>query len=516
MKQIFIIAFLLVSVQAYAKPEPVMTEFGQVQGYVEEGLNIYKGVPFAAPPIGDLRWKAPQPRENWEGVLQTVEFAPNPYQGDGSGNVSEDCLYINIWSPAETADEKLPVLVWIYGGGFSFGSSSHPVTNGEHLARKGVVVVTINYRVGSLGFLAHPDLSSESPRKVSGNYGLQDQIAGLKWIQRNIAAFGGDPEKVTIFGESAGGIAVSMLSASPEATGLFIGAISQSGGSFGPTRPTTYPGENMKTLAQAEAEGIAYAQKTGATSLEELRKLPAEKLPTGWGMGSSWPIVDGWIIPDDQYRLYEAGKYNDVNVLIGYNSDEGLMFTREKTPEKFVQNTEKRYGPYADSLLEVYPVGEDKVSREARNLTRDAAFGWQTWSWARLQASTGKSKVYYYYFDQHPDFPEDSEQADHGAPHGAEIAYVFQTYDPNDPNLDAVDIQLSEAMARYWVNFAKHGDPNSSGLPEWPVFTNKSRQVMVFRNGASVGGVPDAAALEVMDDYFEWRRTPEGRAWANH
>ena len=514
MKLIAIIVFLVATTQAHAKPEPVITEFGKVQGFVENGLTIYKGVPFAAPPVGGLRWKPPQPHEPWGDVLQTVEFASNPYQGDGKGNVSEDCLYINIWSPAKKADEKLPVLVWIYGGGFSFGSSTDPVTNGRHLARKGVIVATINYRVGSLGFLAHPELSAESPHKVSGNYGLQDQIAGLKWIQRNIAAFGGDPEKVTIFGESAGGISVSMLSASPEAKGLFIGAISQSGGSFGPTRPTTYPGENMKTLDQAETEGVDYARRAGARTLEELRKLPPGKLPAGWGMGSSWPIVDGWIIPDDQYRLYQAGRYNDVNVLIGYNSDEGLFFSREKTPEEYVRNTRTRYGPWADKLLEAYPAGEEKVGRTARNLTRDAAFGWHTWTWARLQASTGDSDVFLYYFDQHPDFPEDSAQAGHGAPHGADIAYVFQTYDPNDPRLTEADTRLSETMARYWINFAKTGNPNGSGLPEWPVFTNKTRKVMVFRNGAIVDGVTDPEALEVLDDYFEWRRTPEGRAWA--
>lgn len=514
MKHLVIIAFLIVAAPTYAKPDPVMTEFGKVQGTVENGLTVYRGIPFAAPPVGDLRWKAPKPPAKWNGVLQTTEFAPNCYQGDGSGDVSEDCLYINIWSPARSAEEKLPVLVWIYGGGFSFGSSSDPVTRGEHLARKGVIVATINYRVGSLGFLAHPELSAESPHQVSGNYGLQDQIAGLEWIGRNIAAFGGDPEKVTIFGESAGGISVSMLSASPETKGLFIGAISQSGGSFGPTRPTTYPGENMKTLAQAETEGVDYARQAGTATLEELRKLPPGKLPAGWGMGSSWPIVDGWIIPDDQYRLYRAGRYNDVNVLIGYNSDEGLFFSREKTPEEYVENTRKRYGPWADKLLEVYPAGEDEVGRAARNLTRDAAFGWHTWTWARLQAATGDSKVFLYYFDQHTDFPEDSEQADHGAPHGADIPYVFQTYDTDDPKLTQADIRLSETMARYWVNFAKQGDPNGSGLPKWPVFTNDTRKVMVFRNGATVGGVTDAEALEVLDDYFEWRRTPEGRAWA--
>jgi len=495
-------------------PGPVMTEYGKVQGYADDGLTIYKGIPFAAPPVGELRWKAPQPHEGWEGVKQTTEFGPNPYQGNGSGNVSEDCLYINIWSPAKAADEKLPVLVWIYGGGFSFGSSSDAITNGQNLAHKGVIVATINYRVGPLGFLAHPELSAESSQGVSGNYGLMDQIAGLKWIRNNIEAFGGDPDKVTIFGESAGGISVSMLCASPEAKGLFVGAISESGGSFGPTRPTTYPGENMKTLEQAEAEGLTFAKNAGVQSLEEMRQLPPEKLPMGWGMGSAWPIVDGYIIPDDQFKLYQAGDYNDVNVLIGYNSDEGLSFSRERKAEVFIKNTETRYGPFAEKLLEVYPTNGDFVGRSARNLIRDAAFGWQTWSWARLQAQTGNSDVYLYYFDEHMDLPKDSPQADHGSPHASEIAFVFQTYNRQDPWMDEEAIELSDTMSSYWTNFAKYGNPNGEGLPEWPEFDNETREVMYFDSGAFVGPVPDADALEVLDDYFEWRRTDEGRAWA--
>ena len=288
MKQInlLVAAFVLFGIVACKKQitGQVEVEGGIIQGIVTEDLTIFKGVPFAAPPVGDLRWKAPQPVVKWEGVKQTTEFAPAPMQGGNpvSGK-SEDCLYLNIWTPAKSVDEKLPVLVWIYGGGFSFGSTSDPVHNGEHLARKGVVVVSIAYRVGQLGFLAHPELSAENPEKVSGNYGLLDQIAGLQWIQRNIAAFGGDPEKVTIFGESAGAISVSMLCASPLAKGLFRGAISQSGGSFGPTRPTTYPGENMKTLKQAEKEAESYLQMAGVKTIAELRKIEADKLPAGWG-----------------------------------------------------------------------------------------------------------------------------------------------------------------------------------------------------------------------------------------
>lgn len=511
-KTIWGLVLLTSGLVAFAQSDafPVATEAGLVRGVVEKDLTVYRGIPFAAPPVGDLRWRAPQPAPKWEGVRNVAKFAPDPYQGSGSGNVSEDCLYLNVWTPAKSTNAHLPVLVWIYGGGFAGGSTSTPVHNGEHLARKGVVLVSINYRVGPLGFLAHPELSAESPHKTSGNYGLLDQIAGLKWVQRNIAKFGGDPDRVTIFGESAGGISVSMLCASPEAKGLFRGAISQSGGSFGPTRPTTYPGENMKTLAQAEQEGIAFATATGASSLAELRRLA----PSALSRGRGWPIVDGWVIPDDQYRLYEAGKYNDVDILVGYNSDEGLSFSRERTPAEFISNTERRYGPFAAKLLQVYPVGESRVPKTARDLMRDAAFGWQTWSWARLQARTGRTKVFYYYFDQHPQRAEGSPQADHGTPHGVDVPYVFQTLDRKNPSVSASDFAISEAMATYWVNFAKRGDPNGPGVPVWPQFTEKAGQVMYLKDAARPGPVPSVDALVVLDSYFAWRRTPEGQAWA--
>src|SRR5690606_32895198 len=340
----------------------VEVEGGIIQGTVTEDLTIYKGIPFAAPPVGDLRWKSPQPVVAWEGVLQTREYAPAPMQGGNpASGKSEDCLYLNVWTPAKSPDEKLPVLVWIYGGGFSFGSTSDPVHNGEHLARKGVVLVSVAYRVGQLGFLAHPELSAENPNHVSGNYGLLDQIAGLQWIQKNIAAFGGDPNKVTILGESAGGISVSMLCTSPLAKGLFHGAISQSGGSFGPTRKITYPGENMKTLADAEADGVDYAEKLGVKSIAELRAIPADKLLLGMGMGGGWPITDGYVLPDNQIRMYEAGNFNDTPVLVRYNSDEGASFTRTRNPAEFIQSVKERYGKYADSLLAAYPVTETAV-----------------------------------------------------------------------------------------------------------------------------------------------------------
>ena len=520
--KLFVATMMLCALCACSKSEPgkVKVEGGWIQGTVTDGLAIYKGIPFAAPPVGNLRWKAPQPVQKWEGVKDATKFGPGPMQSGNPNDYSEDCLYLNVWSPAKSANEKLPVLVWIYGGGFSMGNTADPSYDCEALARKGgIILASINYRVGQMGFFSHPELDAESPSHTSGNYGLLDQIAGLQWIQRNIAKFGGDPDKVTIFGESAGGISVSMLCASPLAKGLFCGAISESGGSFGPYRPTTYPGENMQTLEQAEKGCLAVAERLGAKSLKELRELDAKSfLSIGMGGGGGWPIVDGYVIPDDQFVLYEAGKYNDVNVLIGYNSDEGASFSfgGRATPESHRRDVETRYGKFADALLEAYPLENGQIGKTARDLTRDAAFGWQTWSWARLQSKTGKSKVFLYYFDQHLDYPEGSPRYGNGSPHGQEVAFVFQHIGPRSDQPES-DAALSDAMGTYWLNFAKYGTPNApdSSLPVWPEFSNDNPQVMVLTGPVPhVGPVPSESSLKVLDKYFEWRRTPEGRAWA--
>jgi len=517
------------------QPDPIKVEGGLVQGTSEDGLTVYRGIPFAAPPVGDLRWRGPQPAKKWEGVLKATKFAPGPIQGGNppSGK-SEDCLYLNVWTPAKSANDRIPVLVWIYGGGFGAGSTSERNYSGENLAKKGVVLVSIAYRVGQLGFLSHPELTDENPNNSSGNYGLLDMIAGLQWIQDNIAAFGGNPDKVTIFGESAGGIAVSMLCASPLAKGLFHGAISQSGGSFGPPRPTTFPGENLKRLTDAERAGEAYAESLGASSIEELRKLTPEQLSGSRGggarngrggaasgnrrggargghAGGTWPIIDGYVIPDDQYKLYEAGKFNDTPILVGYNSDEGASFSPPRTSEAYIESVKSRYGEFADDLIKAYPAGSGTPPKTARDLARDAAFGWHTWVWARLQSKMGKSKAYYYYFDQHPEYPADSPQADRGSPHGQDVAYVFQHLNNSRMKSDQV---ISEAMATYWTNFAKYGHPNGEGVPKWPAFSDANPVVMYFAQTPHTGPVPSADALMVLDKYFAWRRIPEGDAWA--
>ena len=497
-------------------PTLVEVEQGDLQGTMEGDLVVFKGVPFAKPPVGNLRWAAPLAPEKWDGVRSATNYQPACWQGgEPSTGKSEDCLYLNIWNPAKSSNEKLPVLVWIHGGGFAFGSPSDDWTSGEKLAEKGVILVSIAYRLGQIGFLAHLELTKESPNNASGNYGLMDMIAGLEWIKTNISAFGGDPNKVTIFGESAGGIAVSQLAASPEAAGLFQGAISQSGGSFGPNRPRTYPGENMKLLEDAEKDGLALQEQAGVSSLAELRAIEPQNLPGGFGMGGGWPIVDGYIIPDDQYKMYEAKNYNDVPILIGYNSDEGVSFTQGNDPAAYSNGVKERYGPFANELLEAYPVGTNSIPKTARDLIRDAAFGWQTWAWAKLQAETGNSKVFYYYFDQHPDFPEGHPKYGQGTPHGHDVGFVFKHVDLKSENYTDTDLELSEVMATYWTNFAKYGDPNGDSVPEWPEFTTSDLNVMYLKGATPfVGLVPSAAALEVLDDYFEWRRTEEGEAWA--
>jgi para-nitrobenzyl esterase len=465
------------------------------------------------PPVGDLRWRAPQPAAGWDGVKVADKFAPGPIQGGNppSGK-SEDCLYLNVWTPAKSPSDKIPVLVWIYGGGFNGGATSEKNYSGEKLANKGVVLVSIAYRVGILGFLAHPELTAENPDHVSGNYGLLDMIAGLKWIRKNIAAFGGDPGRVTIFGESAGGIAVSMLCASPLAKGLFDGAISQSGGSFGPPRPTTYPGENLKRLRDAETAGEAYLKSGGYATIAELRKTDADKLPAVRGL--AWPIIDGLVIPDDQYKLYENGRFLDVPILVGYNSDEGASFGGSQTPEAYIAGVKTRYGKFAEDLLKAYPAGTGTLPKTARDLARDAAFGWHTWSWARLHAEKGKTKAFYYYFDQHPDYPKESPRYGSGSPHGQDVAYVFEHLDASNPQTTKTDLEISDAMGTYWTNFAKYGDPNGKGVPQWPAFSDDNPVIMYFSQTLHTGPVPGIESLRVLDSYFKWRRSPEGDSWA--
>jgi len=378
---------------------------GLLEGTEEHGMQVFRGIPFAAPPVGALRWHEPEPAQPWPGVRKADKFGPACPQGrveaDGKlgANISEDCLYLNVWTPAKSG-EKLPVLVWIYGGGFAAGRTSDPVFDGAALASKGVVYVSVAYRVGVMGFFAHPELSAENRKlhgvAASGNYGLLDMVESLKWIKQNIAAFGGDPHKVTIWGESAGAMAVSMLTVSPQAKGLFHGAISDSGGSFGAVRTPTAPGENLPPLAIAEQGGLTLAGKLGAGSLAALRaKSAGEVMAQTRGVaGVGWPVLDKWVIPDDQYVLYKKGKYNDTPILVGINSDEGASFSRTSDPAQYQAETHVRFGPKADLILKAYPPDANgSIKQAARDVMREASFGWHTWVWAKLQNERGGSPL---------------------------------------------------------------------------------------------------------------------------
>jgi para-nitrobenzyl esterase len=379
---------------APAQAMPVKVDGGRIEGQVANGLRIYKGVPFAEPPVGELRWRAPRPVKAWSGVRRAANFAPACMQtgvsmpGETPPAVSEDCLYLNVWTPAKGAGDRLPVLVWIPGGGFSNGSASMPLYWGDRLAKEGAVVVTVGYRVGPLGFLAHPELTAESPHRSSGNYGLEDQIAALRWVRRNIAAFGGDPGRVTIAGQSAGAISVSILMASPLARGLFHRAIGQSGGLFEPLQLAP-----SYQLSNAEREGVAYATSVGARSLAELRRLPATALLQGKAGLISHPVIEPNVLPASPYEVFASGRQHDVPILIGSNADEARSLTvlTEVKAATFADDIAKRWGPLPPEIIAAYPNATDEEARTARAaFERDLRFGWDMWAWARLRPSAGQ------------------------------------------------------------------------------------------------------------------------------
>jgi para-nitrobenzyl esterase len=517
-RAVLVVLTVLAASPADAQITDVQVTGGRVAGMVTSGIASFKGIPFAAPPLGELRWRAPQPVKPWTGVKQATTYASSCMQdamfeklfGATSG-LSEDCLYLNVWTPAKSATDALPVMVWIYGGGFVGGMTGIPAYDGARLAEKGIVLVSVAYRVGVFGFLAHPALSKESG-KGSGNYGLQDQIAGLRWVKENIARFGGDPSRVTIFGESAGGIAVSMLAASPAARGLFHRAISESGGSFAPPRYSNEGGQSVPPLRVAEASGQKFLMKLGAADIAAARALPAEKVQAAQGPGLAatdtfWPGFDGDVLPGDQYELYVAGRFNDTPVLIGTNSDEGAMFAAPgATPERFESAVRAGYGKYAEAILAAYPHGTPQEAAQAeKDIFRDSTFAWHTWAWARLHSQKGTGKAYVYYFDHR------TSRSVNGANHGDDIAYVFRNLNvggvlgppvPTRPE----DIAMSDLVSSYWVNFAKTGDPNGAGLPVWPAFTPSDQRAMHLDATSSARAVPNLTPLKALDAYYAWRR----------
>jgi len=469
------VAAVCVSVEA---GEPIEVDGGLIRGTESargEEVAVYRGVPYAATTAGENRWKRPQPVVAWEGVRECVEFGPQcpqpPYASDSiyyrePAPQSEDCLSLNIWSAAKPG-ERLPVMLWIHGGALTRGSGAVEVYDGTRLAQKGVVVVTINYRLGPLGFLAHPELSAESGQG-SGNYGLLDQIAALEWVQRNIAKFGGDPDCVTLFGESAGSLSVNALVASPLCKGLFHRAIGQSGTAFRP----------MSTLAGAEAEGKALAEALGASSLAELRKLTPEQVIEGANQqnaGRSTINIDGYCLPQEVRAIYAEGKQNDVPTMTGSNADEmttlSPVASRPKTLAALRGQiaTVLSRGPEVERL---YPASTDEEATEAYlDIMGDISFTLPARNWARFTTDAG-GKVFLYQFTREPVVPGKENL---GAFHAAEIAYAFNNMDRSHRPTDEVDMELAEKMSTYWTNFAKTGDPNGAGLPRWEPY-NRDRE----------------------------------------
>ena len=507
---IFILALSLSALGAIA--EPAKTTEGLISGVsgALPEVRVFKGIPFAAPPVGDLRWRAPRPAAKWDGVRAADQFSPNcvqrqagggafpPNGGDRSATtMSEDCLYLNVYTAAKSAADKRPVMVWIHGGAWVSGAGA--IYEGEELARKGVVMVAVNYRMGPFGFLAHPELSKESGHG-SGNYALLDQMAALQWVQKNIAAFGGDPKKVTIFGESAGSWSVNFLIASPLAKGLFHRGIGQSGGEFAPTRGLFEP--SVK-LAEAEQAGVKFGEAVGAASLAALRAKSSDDLMKVLAFRSA-ATVDGFVLPEDVQTIFAKGRQNDVPVMIGSNEDEGTLFTPLVVKAATLrEQSAKRFGQDAESYLKAYPFVTDVEARAAQAASfRDEVFGWEMRTWARLQSKTGKQKVYLYFFNRVPPGPN---AANMGSQHGAEIAYALDWVHGTNPTLtkwEDLDKKLADQVSSYWVNFAATGNPNGKGLPQWPVFNAKDEQLLSIGDKIEIGPVPHQAGLDFYEGYF--------------
>ena len=489
------LACLAAPVSAQPTP-PVSVTGGQISGSDNGEVRTWFGVPFAAPPVGSLRWRPPQPVVPWQGVMETTAFSPACRQTVTwiSNPQSEDCLYLNIWAPEKA--EKLPVIVWIHGGGYFGGTGAQPLYDGTRLTKKGVIVVTINYRLGVFGFLATPELTAESPDHASGNQGILDQIAALAWVKANIAAFGGDPDRVTIMGESAGANSVAVLIASPAAKGLFQRAIAESGNYSVPLDASENARADHKT---AEAEGQAFLKAQGAATIADLRHMDADIL-----IRQKWSprvIVDGQVLREDMTTTYRHHRQNDVPILVGWNADEGkdlapeILGTGDFTAASHEALVAKLLGHApSDALLTVYPGETDAQAHASINQLTTDWWGWRMWYWTSLQVKNGQSKPYLYYFVHSPTEPATPCGYGCQAGHGAEIPFVFNQLDQDPRPWSNEDRQLANRLATYWTNFAKTGDPNSAGLPTWKAFDGSEAAVLRIGTDDEVkrrGKLPD-------------------------
>lgn len=473
-------------------PMQAKVETGTIEGLYDtkSGLQRYLGVPYAKPPVGDLRWKAPQAPGNWTGVKQTKAFGPRAIQapvfgdmGFRSNGISEDCLYLNVWTPAKRNTTGLPVLVYFYGGGFVAGDGSEPRYDGAAMAKKGIVVVTVNYRLGLFGFLAHPELSKEAPYKASGNYGLMDQAFALKWVNKNIAAFGGDPKRVTIAGESAGSVSVSAQMVSPLSKNLIAGAIGESGSGIGAL--------SAVPLAEAEKIGAEFAKNAGYSSLAQLRAAGTRELYEVYVESKRFgfpPVVDGYFYPKTMLEIFKAKEQAQVPLLVGWNSAEipGAAFTQGPiNDENLIKKVKEAYPNDWEEALKVYPHGDAKeIEWAATNLASDRFIAYSTWKWFDMHRKTSNQPVYRYLYSKlrpplvdknlTPGLAGGVQQGGNkmpepiGAPHACEIEYCMGNLDlVKDYAWTADDYKVSETMLNYFANFIIKGNPNGDKLPEW-------------------------------------------------
>lgn len=492
----------------------IKTANGPIDGTLgaDGTIRIYRGIPYAAPPVGDLRWREPQPAQTWAGVrdgsqfasrcMQTQVFADIVFRDKG---INEDCLYLNVWTPKDAGKKKLGVMLWFYGGGFTAGAGDEPRYDGEALAKKGVIIVECNYRLGVFGFFSHPELTRESPHHASGNYGLLDQTAALDWVVKNIAAFGGDPKNITIGGESAGSFSVSAQMASPVAIGKFQKAIGESGAFFsnGSSPLRTLP------LAESEAAGARYAASLGANSLADMRAIPADKLLHETAMEGAKkdgfkasPNIDGYFLPESPADIFAAGKQAHVALLAGWNRDEGKMFIlfspKKPTAQSFADDAKQRYGDASADFLKLYPASTDaEALQSAYSYAGDNFIAFSTWKWLNMQVETGKSPVYHYVFEEVPAVKPGSmvgsvPASEVGSRHAGELEYVFQTLKWENVPWTPADFKVSDVMSSYWANFIAKGDPNGAGLPKWPRYDAKTDWSVMYLIDDSSAAAPES------------------------
>jgi para-nitrobenzyl esterase len=511
-----------------AADEPLRIDTGLISGVRDGGddaVRVYKGIPYAAPPVGKLRWQPPQPASAWDGVRACDEFGascpqapypPGSFYARPAEPQNEDCLFLNVWTAAKTPQEKRPVMVWIHGGALSRGSGSMSVYDGAQLAGRGVVLVTLNYRLGALGFTAHPALSRESAHGSSGNYGLLDQIAALEWVKRNIAAFGGDPSRVTIFGESAGSWSVCSLVATPLAQGLFQRAIGQSGGCFSPMQ---FLKEERNGFPPAEKLGEILAEKLGcadaAEPLAAMREKSADEVVAAAAKSAAHARtranVDGWMFPEEIFAIYAAGKQNRVPVIVGSNADEGTSLVGPSVPTKmdaWLTSAKRKYGELAERFLKTYPVASDSdVAAAYLHSFRDEWFSWEMRTWARMMSKAGQP-AYLYFFTR---VPPREDAARYGAYHAAEIVYVFHNLGKTPWALQPPDPRLADAMSAAWVRFATDGDPNGGQLTRWPVYDAAQESYLEFGDTIRAKNGLLEAECDFYDDFVRAQRAGSAR-----